>query len=47
MATGLVERQPAGYALTDLGRELLQIYQPLSEWAQRWVATTGGYSPPA
>ncbi len=26
----------AGYQLTDIARELLEVYKPLNEWAQRW-----------
>ncbi len=47
VATGLVERGDAGYRLTSQGRELLQVYRPLSDWAERWVASTGGYPPKA
>lgn len=39
---GLVVRDPAGgYTLTPLAAELLQIYQPLAAWAQRWQAAKG------
>ncbi len=31
----------AGYQLTDIGRELLEVYKPLSEWAQRWQTQLG------
>src|SRR6188472_4346822 len=27
----------AGYELTDEGRELLEVYRPLSAWAARWA----------
>jgi DNA-binding HxlR family transcriptional regulator len=43
VATGLVERQADGYALTGFGRDLLEVYKPLSAWATRWVDATGGY----
>ena len=36
---GLVElEEPAGYALTPLGRELLERFLPLTAWAERWAA---------
>ena len=36
---GLVElEEPGGYALTPLGRELLERFLPLVEWSQRWAA---------
>jgi DNA-binding HxlR family transcriptional regulator len=35
---GLVDREePAGYALTPLGRELLERFSPLVGWAERWA----------
>lgn len=37
----LVLENQAGYQLTDIGRELLEVYKPLSEWAQRWQAQLG------
>lgn len=27
-----------GYNLTDMGRELLEVYKPLNRWAIRWQA---------
>ncbi len=36
---GLIERvEPAGYALTSLGRELLEYCIPLAAWAERWAS---------
>ena len=36
---GLVElEEPAGYALTPLGRELLERFLPLVEWSERWAS---------
>jgi DNA-binding HxlR family transcriptional regulator len=36
---GLVElEEPAGYALTSLGRELLDRFLPLVEWSEHWAA---------
>jgi len=38
---GLVElREPEGYQLTPLGRELLERFHPLMEWADRWATAT-------
>jgi DNA-binding HxlR family transcriptional regulator len=35
---GLIElEEPAGYALTSLGRELLGRFLPLVEWSERWA----------
>ena len=34
----LVELQPAGYAVTPAGSELIQRLQPLDGWARRWAA---------
>jgi DNA-binding HxlR family transcriptional regulator len=35
---GLVElEEPAGYALTPLGLELLERFLPLVEWSERWA----------
>ena len=33
---GIVEARPDGYALTDEGAELLELYPPLQAWAERW-----------
>ncbi len=35
---GIVESGPDGYRLTDEGQRLLEAYQPLADWAQRWAA---------
>jgi DNA-binding HxlR family transcriptional regulator len=34
---GLVEATPAGYAATELGRELRAALAPLQGWAERWA----------
>ena len=34
---GLVESTDAGYATTDLGRELCVALEPLHAWARRWA----------
>ena len=40
-AAKLVELDPeAGYRLTVLGQELLQLFLPLHLWSQRWAAAT-------
>ena len=36
-AAGVLEPGPEGYRLTDEGRELLVLYEPLSAWAKRWA----------
>jgi DNA-binding HxlR family transcriptional regulator len=35
-AAGIVEHSDAGYHLTHRGRELEQVLESLSEWANRW-----------
>jgi DNA-binding HxlR family transcriptional regulator len=35
---GIVERRAADYALTDAGRELVELLMPLDSWAKRWAA---------
>lgn len=37
----VVLENPSGYQLTAMGRELLEVYKPLGEWAQRWQAQLG------
>ena len=37
----LVESGASGYALGDLGRELLVAFGPLTQWAQRWKKVRG------
>jgi DNA-binding HxlR family transcriptional regulator len=40
---GLVAlEKSAGYALTGSGRELLEHFLPLVEWADRWASATAG-----
>lgn len=35
----LVEKNATrGYGLTDMGRELLEVYKPLNRWAINWQA---------
>jgi DNA-binding HxlR family transcriptional regulator len=39
---GFIElRQEGGYALTGLGKELLQTFLPLHQFADRWQAKKG------
>ena len=37
-AAGIIEPGDGGYALTEEGRRLLEVYSPLNEWAKRWAA---------
>jgi len=39
--SGLVERQPAGYALTPRGQELFGRLRPLGQWAIAWADELG------
>lgn len=34
---GIAGASGAGYALTDEGRALLDLYPPANDWAQRWA----------
>jgi DNA-binding HxlR family transcriptional regulator len=43
---GLVEHVGDGYALTQLGRELLSAIAPLSQWATRWGRAVTGRAAP-
>jgi DNA-binding HxlR family transcriptional regulator len=36
-AAGALERRQQGYALSDEGRRLLDLYPPMDAWAQRWA----------
>jgi len=40
-ATGLVTAD-GGYALTDVGRDLLTALAPLSDWSETWAASLSG-----
>jgi DNA-binding HxlR family transcriptional regulator len=35
---GIAEQTAGGYRLTRRGGELLELFAPLNEWAQRWAA---------
>jgi DNA-binding HxlR family transcriptional regulator len=38
----LVElEEPSGYALTTLGRQLLEKFLPLVDWSESWAAAVG------
>jgi DNA-binding HxlR family transcriptional regulator len=37
----LVERSDEGYALTQLGRRLIEALAPLDAWAKRWSRALG------
>ena len=45
----LDKQNPGGYLLTGLGQELLQVYEPLNDWAVTWQAARRSCSiwPPA
>lgn len=36
-AAGVVAQGEPGYELTDEGRRLLELFPPLSAWAERWA----------
>ncbi len=39
--SGLVDTEgAAGYGLTPLGRELIEVFLPLVEWSKRWARAT-------
>ena len=40
-AASIVEQAETGYRLTTLGRELLELYPGLDDFAQRWARRTG------
>ena len=37
-SAGVVDLGDRGYVLTDEGRLLLDAYEPLNQWAERWAA---------
>jgi DNA-binding HxlR family transcriptional regulator len=39
---GIVENGPNGYRLSREGRQLLEAYEPLRAWAQRWTRRSRG-----
>lgn len=38
----LVERTLEGYALTDLGKGLFELIEPLDPWSRKWAKAVGG-----
>jgi len=36
-AAGVVERSPGGYRLSAEGLRLLEAFEPLQSWAERWA----------
>ena len=38
---GLIERIDEGYALTSLGRQLIEALAPLDAWSKRWGRSLG------
>jgi len=38
---GLIERIEEGYALTGLGRQLIEALAPLDAWSKRWSRSLG------
>lgn len=36
-AAGIIEQSHGGYAMTDEGRRLLDLYPPVQAWAERWA----------
>jgi DNA-binding HxlR family transcriptional regulator len=36
-AAGLVAKTPTGYGLTETGRELFSVLEPLGDWAMDWA----------
>ena len=41
-AVALVDRSPDGYVLTETGRELFDLLEPLGDWSMTWVPKTLG-----
>ncbi len=41
-AAGVLVAAERGYALTDEGEALLELYPPLQAWAERWAARDAG-----
>jgi DNA-binding HxlR family transcriptional regulator len=44
-AARLVEHGAAGYALSDLGKELLATFLPLNAWAETWAKALAKRTP--
>ena len=42
IAGNLVDKDsPNGYQLTELGQELLELFAPLNQWAEKWAEKRG------
>lgn len=35
------KRAPTGYGLTAIGQDLLNLYEPLNQWAESWQSERG------
>ncbi len=46
-AAGIARLGEGGYELTGEGRELLELFGPLNDWAQRWARRTRRGAPTA
>lgn len=44
-AAGILDAGPDGYALTDEGVRLLELYPGLQAWAERWAERVAGTKP--
>jgi DNA-binding HxlR family transcriptional regulator len=42
---GIAESTPKGYSLTGEGHELLELFPPLQQWAERWARREWGKGP--
>ena len=41
-AAGIAEANPEGYAITEEGNRLLELYPPMQAWAERWAEREKG-----
>lgn len=41
-AAGIIEQRHAGYAITEEGGRLLDLYPPIQAWAERWAQREAG-----
>ncbi len=44
---GLIEKTDEGYALTELGRDLFSLLEPVAEWSLRWASELDPEAGPA
>ena len=42
--TGIVELGTAGYQLSELGRQLMVMLEPIGQWSKIWAAEITGWS---